>query len=389
MSPENKTPENKTDVVVVGAGIVGASCAYHLAEMGARVRVVDRASQPASGATAKSAAGVRHQFSHPTNVEMSLHSIQIFRDFEMLYDVDSGYRPVGYLFMPLPEQWDAWKKQVAMQRDLGAVIKTLSPKDVRKRYSGVNTDGIAGGIFGPEDGVVDPHAVTMGYLNEAKQLGAELLLEHEVLSLTRRDDRWHIETSHGTLETDFVVNAAGAFAGEVAARASLDVPVTPHRRNVYVTAPLPDYPHPTPLMIDVATGVWVRSEGERFIFGRSNPDEPVGDVQTVDWEWLEHLLPLATARFPFLEQTSLDRNACWAGLYGITPDHMPILGEMPDAPGFVNACGFSGHGVQHSPATGMLVAEEILEGEMTSFDTDLFRIDRFNDGTHEAERNIV
>ncbi|MDZ7704831.1 MAG: FAD-binding oxidoreductase [Trueperaceae bacterium] len=383
------SPRNRVDVVVVGAGIVGASCAYHLAQLGARVRVVDRASQPATGATAKSAAGVRHQFSHPTNVEMSLHSIQIFKDFKLLYGVDSGYRPVGYLFMPPPEQWAEWKAQVAMQRDLGAVVKTLSPKDLEKRYPGVNTEGIAGGVFGPEDGVVDPHAITMGYLQQAKQLGAEVLLEHEVLSLTRKDERWHVETSQGTLETDFVVNAAGAFAGEVAARASLEVPVKPYRRNVYVTAPLPDYPHPTPLMIDVATGVWVRSEGQRFILGRSNPDEPAGDVQTVDWVWLEPLLTLATTRFPFLEQTALDRKACWAGLYAITPDHTPILGEMPGAPGFVNACGFSGHGVQHSPAAGMLVAEEILEGEMSSFDTDLFRIERFADTDRTVEQNVV
>lgn len=383
------SPRDKIDVVVVGAGIVGASCAYYLAQLGARVRVVDRASQPATGATAKSAAGVRHQFSHPINVEMSQHSIQIFKDFELLYGVDSGYRPVGYLFMPPPAQWAEWKKQVAMQRDLGVRVTTLSPKEVRKRYAGVDTDGIAGGILGLEDGVVDPHAVTMGYLQEAKKLGAEVLLEHELLSLARKNDLWHIETSQGTLHADVVVNAAGAFAGEVAARASLDVPVKPYRRNVYVTAPLEDYPHPTPLMIDVATGVWVRSEGQRFIFGRSNPDEPVGDVQTVDWAWLEPLLTLAIPRFPLLEQTALDQKSCWAGLYAITPDHMPILGEMPGAPGFVNACGFSGHGVQHSPATGMLIAEEILEGEMTSLDVTPFRIDRFAATDRTVERNVV
>ena len=115
----------------------------------------------------------------------------------------------------------------------------------------------------------------------------------------------------------------------------------------------------------MATGVYLRSEGERFIFGLSNENEPAGDNQAVDWGWLEHTLGLALPRFPFLETAGLDRKACWAGLYAITPDHLPILGGISGTPGFYNACGFSGHGVQHAPATGLILAEEVLEGEAT------------------------
>ena len=200
---------------------------------------------------------------------------------------------------------------------------------------------------------------------------------------------WVLRCNGETFHADAVVNAAGPFAGELGRRAGLDLPVLPTRRNVYVTAPLPGYPHPSPLMIDMGTGVWVRSEGERFIFGLSKLDEPPGDNQAVDWDWLEPTLTQALPRFPFLERAGLDARACWAGLYAITPDHLPILGEMPRAPGFFNACGFSGHGVQHSPATGLIIAEEVLDGGAHSFDIQSFRFERFQKETVRLEQNVV
>ena len=152
---------------------------------------------------------------------------------------------------------------------------------------------------------------------------------------------------------------------------------------------MPDFPHPTPLLIDLTTGVYLRSEGERFIFGLSNLQEPPGANEAVDWAWLEHTLELALPRFPFLETAGLDRKACWAGLYEITPDHLPILGRMEGEDGFYNACGFSGHGVQHAPASGLILAEEILDGGAHSFDITDFRIERFKEERARGEANIV
>ena len=376
-------------VAVVGAGIVGASCAYYLSERGARVTVLERAPAPASGSTAKSAAGLRHQFSHPENVKMSLYSAGVFGRFEKLTGYDAGYRKVGYLFLIPKNLTEAWAAQRAMQLGLGARVESLKTAETAARFPYLNLGGLAGSSFGPDDGVVDPHAVTLGFLAAARSNGANILLETEVLGLSQQAGVWRLETTNGTFSADAVLNAAGAFGGELGARAGLDVPVLPYRRNVYATAPVPDFAHPTPLVIDLSTGVYLRSEGERFIFGLSNLHEPPGDRQAVDWAWLEHTLDLALPRFPFLETAGLDRRACWAGLYEVTPDHLPILGLMPGVGGFYNACGFSGHGVQHAPASGLILSEEILDGAAHSFDITDFRVERFGEVRARGEVNIV
>ena len=383
------SPNTKPQVLVVGAGIVGASCAHHLAARGAEVTVLERAPHPAGGATAKSAAGIRHGFSHSENVRMSLHSARAFSSFEGLTGVNAGYRKVGYLFLVPEAGWADWQGQLEMQRSLGARAEALSIPELQARFPDLSTEGLGGASFGPDDGVVDPHAVTLGYLSAARRAGARVRLGTEVLELIQKKNVWVLHCNGETFHADAVVNAAGPFAGELGRRAGLNLPVLPTRRNVYVTAPLSDYPHPSPLMIDMGTGVWVRSEGERFIFGLSKLDEPPGDNQAVDWDWLEPTLTQALPRFPFLERAGLDARACWAGLYAITPDHLPILGEMPRAGGFFNACGFSGHGVQHSPATGLTIAEEILDGGAHSFDIQSFRFERFQKETVRLEQNVV
>lgn len=381
-------------VAIVGGGIVGASCAYYLSERGAHVTVLERAPAPASGSTAKSAAGLRHQFSHPENVRMSLYSAKVFERFESMTGASAGYRKVGYLFL-IPEALaEPWAEQREMQTSLGARVQGLGLEATAARFPYLNLEGLAGSSFGPDDGVVDPHAVSLGFLAAARSRGARVHLDTEVLTLSRTSEIWRLETSKGTFNADVVVNAAGAFGGELGKRAGLDVPVLPYRRTVYATAPVPEFAHPTPLIIDLGTGVYLRSEGERFIFGLSNEQESPGVNEAVDWAWLEHTLALALPRFPFLEAVGLDRKACWAGLYEITPDHLPILGRMPGADGFYNACGFSGHGVQHAPASGLILCEEILDGAAHSFDITDFRIERFStqqasEKRTRAEANIV
>ncbi len=399
------------NITIIGAGIVGASCAYYLAKRGAKVTVLERANQPATGSTAKSAAGIRHQFSHPENVKMTMFSLGVLQQFEALTGYHPGYRNVGYLFLLSEEMMGSWAQQRKMQEGLGARVWGLDVEQTSERFPYLNLEGLAGSSFGPDDGVVDPHAITLGFLDTAKKLGATVKLGHEVLELTRQGNQWLVLTNKGRLESDIIVNAAGAFSGEVGKRAGLDIPVLPYRRNIYTTAPttqrresiaatetrLPHYtlsdhynfPHPTPLIIDMTTGVYLRSEGERFIFGLSNHDEPVGDNQAVDWAWMEHTLELALPRFPMLETAGLDRKACWAGLYEITPDHIPILGRMPNIENFYNACGFSGHGVQHAPATGLILSEEILDGTSHTFDITDFRYERFAQEKVRLEANIV
>lgn len=340
------------------------------------------------GSTGLSAAGVRVQFVDPVNVALSLASIREYAAFEERYGVDSGYRPVGYLLLVPADDWDDHLAGVEVQRGLGAPVDVLTVDEVRARFVDLDPTGLAGATFGPIDGVVDPHSITHAYLALARDRGARVWLRSEVTGIASVGDGWELEIGERTLRAGRVVNAAGCWAGEVARLAGLDVPVEPVRRMVYVTAPVAGRTA-TPLTVDLASGLYYRSEGERLIFGRSNPDEPPGLRTGIDWDWLEPTLTVAVERFPWFADERLDRAASWSGFYEMTPDKNAILGAAAEAPGWVNACGFSGHGVQHAAAVGRAVREEVVEGRAHTIDIDPLRQDRFRAGRQRTERHII
>ena len=375
------------DVVVVGAGIVGAAVAFRLAERGQRVAVLEAAEAPATGSTGRSAAGVRVQFTSEINVRLSWESIREYRAFETRYGLPSGYRPQGYLFLVPKDRWATHAEGVELQRRLGVPVEVLSPSEATARTP-FETHGVHAATYGPDDGVVDPHAIATGYLTLARALGATVHVDTPLDQAERRGDAWRIVTPRGTTWAGTVVNAAGAWAGRVAAAAGLDLTVEPVRRMVFVTGPLA-HEHVYPLTVDVASGTYLRSEGARILFGRSNPDEPPGFTEGVDWAWLEPTLEAGLARFPFLADAGLDRRACWWGYYENTPDHDAILGRHPDAQTWIDAAGFSGHGGQHAAMVGRLIAEEVVDGAAHTLDLAPLRHQRFRSGGHRTEANIV
>ena len=382
---------NVADVIVVGAGIIGAACAFRLSERGLSVVVIDAASAPATGSTGKSAAGVRVQFSSETNVRLSWESIQEYRDFPELYGEESEYRPQGYLFL-VPEAGVAEHRGgMAVQRRLGAPVEEVSLVDAAA-YVPFDPSGVALATYGPADGVIDPHRTTLAYLRMARAHGCTVMLDSEVVEAERSAaGTWRVTTPAQRFEAPHVINAAGAWSGEVGRRAGLKVPVEASLRMVFTTGPTfagAVYP----LTVDVGSGFYLRSEGDRVLMGRSNPDQVPGFVEGIDWAWLEPTLESGMARFPWLEHATLDRRASWWGYYEVTPDHHPILGRMPGADGWLNACGFSGHGVQQAAAVGRVIAEEVVDGRASSIDIDAFRYQRFLDataGSRSRERHIV
>jgi sarcosine oxidase, subunit beta len=365
-----------TDVVVVGAGVVGASCAYHLARAGLRVVVAEAFGGPAEGSTGRSFASIRGQWADSLNIEMSWRSIRAFRSFPDDHGIDVGYRPTGYLLLVPPAAWEAQLAAVELQREHGVPVDVLDVA-AAARITPLAPDGIAGATWGPADGVVDPHLATGGYLTLARAAGAQVLFRHPVSAIAGGDaGGWSVAAGGRTIRARYVVNAAGGWAGQVAALAGLTVPVVHSRRNIYATAPGALAASP-PMTIDLGTGVYVRSEGPRLLFGAARPDQPDGYDVSVDWPWMESVLALAVDRFPWLADLPLDRDACWAGTYENSPDHHGILGADPAAATWVNACGFSGHGLMQAPEIGRLVAEQIDTGAITSLDTSALRLDRF------------
>jgi sarcosine oxidase, subunit beta len=365
------------DVAVIGAGVIGATCAYHLARRGLSVVVVEAFPGYAEGSTGLSFASIRAQWADDLNTELSWRSICAYRDFEKSHGIDIGYQPNGYLLLIPAGHWDTQLESVALQRRHGVPVDVLSVAQAQA-ITPFDGAGIAGATWGNADGQIDPHCAVGAYLNLSQRHGARTLFNFRVDAIEGGSGAdWILNAGERIVKASYVVNAAGGWAGELAALAGLKVPVVHSRRNIYASAEGAVTNH-VPMTIDVASGVYMRTEGNRLLFAGARPDEVDGYNTAVDWSWMEKLLGIAIERFPWLEDVPLDQKACWAGTYENTPDLTAIVGAHPDAATWVNACGFSGHGVMQAPEIGRLVAQEIVDGAVTGLDLTPLSIRRFD-----------
>ncbi len=372
------------DVAVIGCGAVGASCAHQLSQRGLSVVVLEQAEAPATGSSGRSAAGVRVQFAHETNVAMSKLSLSAFAEFEELHGEDIGYRPIGYLLLVPESGWPDHLEAVKMQRRLGVPVEVLAPNEIAQ-HTPLQTDGLGGATFGPIDGVVDPHWLTHAWVKLARSNGCSFEFEQPVRSIERDSSTWSISTDTLTVNAPHIVNAAGAWSGRVAGLAGLALPVEPMRNMIMLSSSLePQTPQQRrfPMTIDVGSGFYLRSEGDKLLFGLTNENEPHGFTAGMNWPWLETILGAGTNRFPWLKNVGVDYRGSWWGYYEMTPDHNPIIGLHPDAchpagPVWIDASGFSGHGIMHTPATGLLVAELATTGKTSTIDIAAFAHSRF------------
>ena len=386
----NTVPGASPSVVIIGAGIVGASVAYHLSARGCTdVVVLEKADTEVTGSTARSAAGVRHQFANEVNIRLSKYSIERLKRFTEEVGGDAGLKQIGYLLLVSePNRWEPYRQSVALQNSLGVPSRILTPADILALMPYTSVDALLGATYCAQDGHCDPHGIATGYLAAARRRGVELRRATPAVGIRREGTRVvAVETPSGSVACDVVVNAAGPWSGKVGALAGIQVPVQPYRRCIYMTEPMPSIPV-FPFTIDTASGFYMRKEGDKLLIGATNESEPPGEKLAVDWDWLETVLERGAQRFPFLAKAGIARRNCWAGLYENTPDHIPILGRHPDVTNYVDASGFSGHGVMHSPATGMLIAEEVLDGRAHTINIDNLRITRFQSATTGAEANV-
>jgi len=369
---------------------MGVSTAYHLALKGCRdVLLLER--QPFFGmeATGKCAGGIRYQFGTEINVRLSLLSLPMLDRFEEELGQPIDLRYCGYLFLLTREQdVVAFQRNVEMQHRLGVQTEWLSPAQIAERVPLLNLEGVIAGTFHSGDGLADPNGVVQGYVSGARRLGAHLLNDVEVTDILVTGGRIQgVVTNQGTVTTNTVVNAAGPWAAQVGRMAGVDLPIVPVRRQIVVTDPLPDVPDDFPFTIDFAPSLYFHREGRGILTGMSNHDEPVSFNQQVDYDWELVHLEAAMARLPVLEKARLASR--WAGLYENTPDAHPILGPISDVEGFYSIAGFSGHGFQHGPAAGLLLAEAIVDGAAHTLDISPLCFERFREGRQILEYNVV
>lgn len=377
------------DIVIVGGGVMGASTAYHLAQRGvSNIVVLERTAQFEDGATNRCAGGVRYQFGTEVNVRLSLASLPMLETFRHDVGIDPQYRKCGYLFLlTRPEEVELFKRNVAMQNDLGAGTRWLTAGEVQARVPMMDVSDVLGGTFNAEDGLCDPNSVLMGYISSARKQGVLVLNEVEVTGFkTGGGQVRRVTTTHGEIETESVIDAAGPWAGQVAEWAGLDVPIQPIRRQMITTTPLPDLPPDFPFTIDFARSLYLHREGQGILTGMSNPNQTPGFDQTVDEVWELEAMEAAMKRLPML--ASAGRLSGWAGLYEVTPDAHPIFGPTPLG-GFWLVAGFSGHGFMHGPVAGKLMAEFLLDGGPRTVDVSMLDLARFSEGRLIEEPNVI
>jgi glycine/D-amino acid oxidase-like deaminating enzyme len=393
------------EVVVIGGGCMGASVAFHLARLGVtRVVVLERESALGAGSTGRNAGGVRHQFSHEANVRLSQESIRAFERFADEVGAVIDLHQDGYLFLlSRPGQVAAFQDAVALQRRLGVDVEWLDAAEAARRVPGLApglvVDDVRAATFCARDGICDPNGVTMGYAAAARRAGVEFRRGAEVTGVRVEHGRvTAVEAGGDVLHTPVVVNAAGAWAGRVGAMARVPTPIEPLRRHIFIAAPpsggwatggpggSPGAPASRVMVIDMASTFYFHREGAGLLFGMADPDETPGFDLTVDWSVLEKIAPVAARRLPALHDA--DITHAWAGLYEMTADAMPIIGPTERLGGWFTIAGFSGHGFQHAPAAGRILAD-LVAGRDPAFALAPFAHARFDRVRPGGEHHVV
>ncbi|MQA26143.1 MAG: FAD-dependent oxidoreductase [Micromonosporaceae bacterium] len=378
---------SRASVVIIGGGVIGVSIAYHLAAADVPgVVLVDKGAL-GSGSTSKAAGGVRAQFSDRINILLGLRGLETFTRFRERFDQEIDLHQVGYLFLlDSAESVSAFEQNVALQNELGVPSRMISVSEAKRMSPLIETDGLLAAAYSPKDGHCTPESVVLGYATAARRHGARLVVNCEATGVETDGSRIvAVDTDGGRIETDAVVCAAGAWSRQIGEWVGVDLPVTPLRRQVLVTEPMPDLAPDTPFTIDFGASFYFHREGRGLLLGMSDPDEAPGFKLTRTDSWLPGLGEAMARRAPGLLDVGVASG--WAGLYELTPDHNALIGEARGVSRFLYATGFSGHGFMMGPAAGEVMRDLYL-GVRPFVDISGLHADRFAAGSR-PELNIV
>ncbi len=387
------------DVVVIGAGIMGLSIAYHLARLGIRnVTVIDK-SYLCGGASGRNGGGIRAQWSSEANVRLMQESIRMCQDFANEFKINVWLRQGGYLFLARTEERRrALEASCKLQRECGLSTRMLTPREAQKIVPELSTDGIVAASFNPDDGVVFPWPFVWGFAQAATKLGVELATFTEVCGIDRQGT-----TIQGvrvrqvppgkdanasevfTIRTNKVVNAAGAWSPELAKMVGVELPNKPHRHEICSTEPLK--PWLKPLVADLANGLYFSQSTRGEIVGGIGQERvPEGLDQNSSFSFLGLYARALVKTVPVLGKVKVLRQ--WSGCYDITPDANPIVGGVDEVEHFYQASGFMGHGFMMAPVMGKLIAEHIDSAtQLPMFER--WNLRRFKEGKLLSEAMII
>lgn len=366
------------DVVIIGGGIMGVSAAFHLAAAGVRNVVLIERNELGTGSSAKPLGGVRATFSDPANIALGKRSLDAYGRFGEQFGVDIGLRKVGYLFLCRNNQevLDC-ERSTVIQNDFGSNSRMVSPEDALRINPFLNKDALLGAAYSPDDGFAEPAKAVAAYAQAARAAGATLLTGTEALDIeVANGGIKSVTTNRGTIRTNAVICAAGAWSRHVGQMVGVEMPVTPVRRQIGMTRQRSKAFPTVPFTLDLSTTMYFHNYDNGMLVGISNENQAPGFGRDFSHEWLPEFNAAAAICAPSLVEPDLEFG--WAGLYENTPDHNALIGASDNLPGFFYATGFSGHGFLQGPAVGELMRDLYL-GRPSFMDPSTFSVDRFND----------
>ncbi|MGQ4832550.1 MAG: NAD(P)/FAD-dependent oxidoreductase [Candidatus Asgardarchaeia archaeon] len=379
--------KRKSEVVIIGAGVTGLGIAYQLAKRGFTDVVVVEQKYPSYGASGRNAGGVRQQWDTEENIILARESVKMFKKLPQELGWNFFFRQTGYLILAFTEEEvERYKRNIKLQNKLGVPSRWVSPEKAKEIAPAIDESKILGAAYNPTDGVLHPIGLVYGYWRKVKEMGVDVYTYTKVTGIKVENGKVKgVITDKGEIETKIVVNAAGGYSRYIAEMAGVELPNQPYRREIMVSEPLK--PIINPMIISFHHGIYITqtSRGE-IIGGWGDPNEKPGINLRSSPGWLEKFAKLAVSILPDIRYVKVLRQ--WAGVYDITPDHRPILGEVDEVEGFIQANGYSGHGVMISPMVTKLIAELIIDHK-TSIPIDSLNLRRFKEGEVKEEHMVV
>ncbi|MBI3360273.1 MAG: FAD-binding oxidoreductase [Chloroflexi bacterium] len=376
---------NTYDAIVIGAGIMGASTALHLARRGLKVVALEKRFVGA-GSTGKSSAIIRQHYSNELTAKMALHSLRVFQNFAEEVGGECGFTPDGFVALVADKDRAGLESNVALQRSLGINTEMLSAGDLRDILPDFESADLVAAAYEPESGYADPNLTLNGYIAAAKSAGASVYQETEVVGVCFESGRvTGVETPKGRFSAPIVINCAGPWGARVGRMAGVDLPISPCRVQVAFFRRPPDHADPHPVVGDFVHGAYFRSEtGGLTLVGLIDASEaeaivnPDGFNEAVDFAFVAEAGERLIQRVPYMERS--EHTGGYAALYAVTPDWHPVVDEVPQGSGFFVCAGFSGHGFKLGPAVGLMMADLVTKDAMPTFDPGLFRLSRYTEG---------
>ena len=374
--------ENNSDVLIIGAGVHGASLAFHLSQRDIKVIVLEK-NFIASGATGRSSGLVRMHYDLELESKLAWESFQYFQNWGEMVGGDCGFTRTGFLQFAKAEIAEQLRANVIMNQRIGIPSLLVTPDDVKRLAPLINVEDIDVAAYEPESGYADPNATTASFLDNAKKKGTSLVQDCKVTSINTKGGKiTGVSTNQGNFSAPIVVNAAGPWAAGIAQLVGLEIPVDVWRHDVMFVNRPKEMGASHPAVIDFPNSMYFRSEtGGLTLVGLedgnimgASPDSPTDHASE---GFVERAIERICKRIPIMESASLHSSYC--GFDGITPDQRAILGQAGPE-GFYLQCGFSGTGFKVSPAIGVCMAELIVDGQAKLVDITPFRFERFAEG---------